>query len=32
FHLDTIHSRLLVAAISIGPRPERWLRLADESC
>lgn len=32
FHLDTIHSRLLVAAISIGPRPERWLRLAEESC
>jgi hypothetical protein len=32
FHLDTIHSRLLVAAISIGPRPDHWLRLADESC
>lgn len=32
FHLDTIHTRLLVAAVTIGPRPERWLRLAEESC
>jgi len=31
FHLDTIHARLLVAAAIIGPRPQRWLRLAEES-
>ena len=23
FHLDTLPSRLLVAAIAVGPRPER---------
>lgn len=32
FHLDTLPGRLLVAAIAVGPRPERWLRLAGESC
>lgn len=32
FHLDTLPSRLLVAAIAVGPRPERWIRLAAESC
>ena len=31
FRLDTIHSRLLTAAIAVGPRPERCLRLAEES-
>ena len=32
FHLDTLPSRLLIAAIAVGPRPERWIRLAEESC
>jgi hypothetical protein len=32
FHLDTILARLLVAAATIGPRPQPWLRLAEESC
>lgn len=32
FHLDTLHNRLLVAAATIGPRPERWLRAAEASC
>jgi hypothetical protein len=32
FHLETIHSRLLLAATTTGPRPERWLRLAEEAC
>lgn len=32
FHLETLSSRLLVAALAIGPRPARWLRLAEESC
>jgi hypothetical protein len=32
FHLQAIHARLLVAAVAIGPRPERWARLAEESC
>lgn len=32
FHLDTLPSRLLVAAIAVGPRPERWIRLAEEAC
>jgi hypothetical protein len=32
FHLDTIHIRLLVAAVAIGPRPERWIRMAEETC
>ncbi|MFZ4791844.1 MAG: IS1595 family transposase [Candidatus Competibacteraceae bacterium] len=32
FHLDTLPTRLLVAAAAIGPRPARWLRQAEESC
>ena len=32
FHLDTLPGRLLVAAATIGPRPEPWLRQAEESC
>ncbi|EIC23585.1 IS1595 family transposase [Thiorhodovibrio frisius] len=32
FDLDTIQNRLLVAAVTIGPRPQRWLRAAEESC
>lgn len=32
FHLDTLPNRLLVAAIAVGPRPARWIRLAEESC
>ena len=32
FHLDTLPARLLVAAATIGPRPARWLRRAEESC
>lgn len=32
FHLDTLPSRLIVAAIAVGPRPARWIRLAEESC
>jgi transposase-like protein len=32
FQLDTLPSRLLVAAIAAGPRPERWIRLAEEAC
>ncbi|MFZ1641034.1 MAG: hypothetical protein WAV07_06260 [Candidatus Contendobacter sp.] len=32
FHLDTLPTRLLVGAATIGPRPARWLRRAEESC
>jgi transposase-like protein len=32
FHLETITQRLLVAAATTGPRPERWLREAEASC
>ena len=32
FHLDTLPTRLLVAAATIGPRPARWLRQAEEAC
>jgi hypothetical protein len=32
FRLKTLPQRLLVAAVSIGPRPEAWLRLAEDSC
>jgi transposase-like protein len=32
FHLKTLPERLLVAAVAIGPRPETWLRLAENSC
>jgi len=32
FHLETLPMHLLAAAVAIGPRPESWLRLAEESC
>jgi transposase-like protein len=32
FHLDTLPMRLVVAAVTIGPRPATWLRQAEESC
>jgi len=32
FRLKTLPQRLLVAAVAIGPRPEAWLRLAEDSC
>jgi hypothetical protein len=32
FHLETITQRLLAAAATTGPRPERWLREAEASC
>jgi hypothetical protein len=32
FHLETLPTRLLVAALAIGPRPAPWLRRAEESC
>ena len=32
FHLDTLPTRLLVAAATIGPRPAPWLRRAEASC
>jgi len=32
FHLETLPLHLVVAAISIGPRPLRWLRQAEASC
>ncbi|MGH8475566.1 MAG: IS1595 family transposase, partial [Methylococcales bacterium] len=32
FDLATLPSRLLVAAVAIGPRPEHWLRSAEASC
>ena len=31
FHLEALPLRLFVAAATIGPRPERWLRQAEES-
>ncbi|MDP3331595.1 MAG: IS1595 family transposase, partial [Methylococcaceae bacterium] len=31
FQLDTLPTRLLVAAVAIGPRPAEWLRLAEAS-
>ena len=31
FHLEMLPLRLLVAAATIGPRPARWLRQAEES-
>lgn len=31
FHLEVLPLRLFVAAATIGPRPERWLRQAKES-
>jgi transposase-like protein len=32
FRLDTLPTRLLVAATTIGPRPGTWLRSAEVSC
>jgi len=32
FKLSTLPQRLLFAAVSIGPRPEPWLRLAEDHC
>ncbi|MDP2179231.1 IS1595 family transposase [Methylicorpusculum sp.] len=32
FHLETLPMRLIVAAVTIGPRPEAWLRQAEASC
>ena len=32
FHLDTLPMRLIVAAVTTGPRSEDWLRQAEESC
>lgn len=32
FQLDTLPMRLLVAAVTIGPRPDPWLRQAEASC
>ena len=32
FRLADLPASLLRAAVSIGPRPERWLRAAEESC
>ena len=32
FQLKTLPMRLLAAALTIGPRPEAWLRSAEESC
>ncbi|WP_083700222.1 IS1595 family transposase [Acidihalobacter ferrooxydans] len=32
FDLKSVSQRLLIAAVSTGPRPERWLRAAEESC
>ena len=29
FHLEMLPTRLLIAAASIGPRPESWLRMAE---
>ena len=31
FQLKTLPQRLLVAAVSTGPRPEAWLRMAEDS-
>lgn len=32
FQLKTLPERLLVAAVATGPRPEAWLRMAEDSC
>jgi len=32
FQLKTLPERLLVAAVGTGPRPEAWLRLAEDCC
>ncbi|MEQ1816455.1 MAG: IS1595 family transposase, partial [Nitrosomonas sp.] len=31
FHLEALPLRLCVAAATIGPRPARWFRQAEES-
>ena len=30
--LETLPTRLLIAAATTGPRPERWIRAAVASC
>ena len=32
FHLESLPMGLVAAAVSIGPRPERWLRQTEASC
>ena len=32
FQLSTLPQRLLLAAVATGPRPEAWLRLAEDHC
>ncbi len=32
FNLHALPNRLLVAAATAGPRPARWIRLAETSC
>jgi hypothetical protein len=32
FQLETLPHRLLVAAVTTGPRPNPWLRQAEASC
>ncbi len=32
FDLHALHNRLLVAAVATGPRPERWIRMAETHC
>ena len=32
FHLESLPTRLLAVAVSIGPRPDRWLRQTEASC
>jgi hypothetical protein len=32
FQLSTLPQRLLVAAVATGPRPEAWLRVAEDHC
>jgi transposase-like protein len=32
FHLETLPMRLIIAAASVGPRPEQWLRAAEVTC
>ena len=32
FDLHALPNRLLVAALATGPRPERWIRVAETHC
>jgi len=32
FHLETITTRLIIAAVTIGPRPAIWIRQAEAAC